>query len=367
MISISRVQLGQEVEEEVLQVLRSGMIAQGPKVRELEESFEKYLNVKHVVAVNNGTTALIAALKALGLPAGSEVITTPFTFVATLNAILEVGLRPRFADIDPRTFNLTAATVEPLINANTSAIMPVHLYGQCADIDAISTLCASRGLKLVEDAAQAHGATSNGKFAGSYGVGCFSLYATKNITTGEGGLISTNDDSVADTLRILRNQGMRARYQYEMPGNNFRLTDLQAAVGLPQVRNIEHIISAREQNATQLNAILGNNTNIQTPFVSDGNRHVWHQYTIRVSERLSSSRDAIVAQLNADGVGAGVYYPRLVHDYGCYQNHELIKVDDTPVARIVAESVISLPVHQFLTSDEVVSVGEIVNQVVNNY
>lgn len=367
MISISRVQLGQEVEEEVLQVLRSGMIAQGPKVRELEESFEKYLNVKHVVAVNNGTTALIAALKALDLPAGSEVITTPFTFVATLNAILEVGLRPRFADIDPDTFNLTAASVEPLINGNTSAVMPVHLYGQCADIDAISALCLSRGLKLVEDAAQAHGATSNGKYAGSFGVGCFSLYATKNITTGEGGLISTNDDVVADTLRILRNQGMRARYQYEMPGNNFRLTDLQAAVGLPQIRSIEKIISAREHNALQLNEILGENSNIQTPHVSTGNRHVWHQYTIRLSDKLSSSRDAIVNQINENGVGAGVYYPRLVHDYGCYQNHELITVDQTPVAQAVADSVISLPVHQFLSSDEVTRVAEVVNKVVTGY
>lgn len=367
MISISRVQLGQEVENEVLDVLRSGMIAQGPKVRELETAFEEYLGVKHVVAVNNGTTALIAALKVLHLPQGSEVITSPYTFVATLNAILEVGLRPRFADIDPQTFNVTAESVKTLISEKTSAVLPVHLYGQCADIEAISNLCTAKNLSLVEDAAQAHGARFNSKSAGSYGVGCFSLYATKNITTGEGGLVTTNDDAIADELRVLRNQGMRARYQYEMAGNNFRLTDLQAAVGLPQVRRIDEIVEARQRNAALLTDLLSDEAGLQLPHVAPGNLHVWHQYTVRLMGDLTKHRDRIVERIVEKGVGAGVYYPRLVHDYDCYREHELIGSDATPVALQVANSVFSLPVHQFLTIDEIQQVADVVKSTIREF
>lgn len=367
MIPITRVEMSNEIEQEVLKVLRSGMIAQGPKVRELEELFESYLGVKHVVAVNNGTTALIAALKVLNLAPGSEVITTPFTFVATLNAIIEAGLVARFADIDEKTFNLDSSKVEDLVGPKTSAIMPVHLYGQCADIAKLTEITEREGAFLVEDAAQAHGSTFDGRFAGTFGIGCFSLYATKNVSTGEGGLITTNDDVIADRLRIYRNQGMRARYQYEMAGNNFRLTDLQAAVGIPQVRNIENIISARQKNAERLSSILGDNSRIHLPMVAASNRHVWHQYTIRLDENLVGLRDQIVSEINEKGVGAGVYYPKLTHDYACYANHPQVKTDSTPVATLVSQLVFSVPVHQFLSESEVDKVAEVVNEVVLKY
>ena len=367
MIPITRVEIDLETENEVLGVLRSGMIAQGPKVRQLEEMFESYLGVKHVVAVNNGTTALIAALKILDLPPGSEVITTPFTFVATLNAILEAGLVARFADIEESTFNINTDKAARLICSTTSAILPVHLYGQCSDIKALATMASDSGLALVEDAAQAHGATFENKYAGSFGVGCFSLYATKNISTGEGGLISTNDDSIADRLRVYRNQGMRARYQYEMVGNNFRMTDLQAAVGIPQVRNIEKIISARDQNARRLTEAIQEVDQIHVPLVATGNRHVWHQYTIRLNDDLSPYRDEIVEKINLNGVGAGVYYPRLTHDYECYQGHPQVVVDETPIATRVARSVFSVPVHQHLTPSEVEKVADVIREVIRKY
>ena len=229
-IPITVVRLGDEVEDLVLGVLRSGMIAQGPLVQRLEDEFAAMIGVEHVVAVNNGTTALIAALNVLDLQPGDEVVTSPFTFVATLNAIIEAGATARFADIGDGDFNMAPEATEAAITDRTKVLMPVHLYGQCADMDRLAPLADRNGLVVVEDAAQAHGAAIGDRVAGSWGIGCFSLYATKNLTTGEGGLISTGDASLADRLRVLRNQGMRQRYVYEMAGNNYRMTDLQAAL-----------------------------------------------------------------------------------------------------------------------------------------
>jgi perosamine synthetase len=234
-IPISTVRLGAEVEELVLGVLRSGMIAQGPLVKRLEEEFAELTGVDHVVAVNNGTTALIAALDVLDLQPGDDVITSPFTFVATLNAIIESGATARFADIDAADFNIDPSAVAAAVGPRTKVVLPVHLYGQCADMARLAGIASAAGLSVVEDAAQAHGARIGDKAAGSWGIGCFSLYATKNLTTAEGGLISTNNAALADRLRVLRNQGMRQRYVYEMAGNNYRLTDLQAALCLPQL------------------------------------------------------------------------------------------------------------------------------------
>lgn len=360
-------QSDEETEKEVLEVLRSGVIAQGPKVRQLEQLFEEYLKVKHVVAVNNGTTALIAALKILNLEPGSEVVTTPFTFVATLNAIIDAGLVARFADIDESTFNVSDISVKNLLNDKTSAIMPVHLYGQCADMKRIAELANSADVALVEDAAQAHGATHFGQFAGSFGIGCFSLYATKNISTGEGGLISTNDDAIADRLRVYRNQGMRARYQYEMAGNNFRMTDLQAAVGIPQVKRIETIISRRELNAQYLSDGLSDLDQLVTPTIASGNRHVWHQYTIRLRQDLAEHRDTVVEEINRLGVGAGVYYPRLTHEYECYRNHPQVKIDETPTAARISRLVFSIPVHQYLSQQDLDVIIDVIKKAVTRF
>ncbi len=348
-IPISVVRLDADVEALLLQVVRSGIIAQGPLVKRLEDEFAAMIGVKHVVAVNNGTTALIAALQVLNLHPGDEVITSPFTFVATLNAILEAGATARFADISADDFNVSAVTIAPLISDRTEVLMPVHLYGQCADMQPIADIAGGAGLFIVEDAAQAHGATVDGRSAGAWGTGCFSLYATKNLTSGEGGLISTDDDAVADSLRVLRNQGMRQRYQYEKAGNNYRLTDLQAAVCVPQLAHYDQQVAARQRNATRLNEGLAGVAGLTTPLELEGRRHVWHQYTVLIDDQAAVSRDKFVDAMNAAGAGCGVYYPRVVFDYGCYLDHPRVIADDVPVARLVAAQCASLPVHPYLS------------------
>ena len=353
MIPISVVRLGEEEEELVLQVLRSGRLAQGPMVERLEASFAIAQGVKHVVAVNNGTTALVAALQALQLDPGDEVITTAFSFVATLNAILESGASARFADVG-EDFNLDPASVESLIGPRTRVIMPVHLYGQPADMTRLSEIADKYGLAIVEDAAQAHGARHEERGVGSFGIGCFSLYATKNIMSGEGGLITTNDAQIADRLRLLRNQGMRTRYNYEMAGHNYRMTEMQAAVAIPQVARLDEIVSRRQENARRLSSYLKDASDVKLPPTpSTGDRHVYHQYTIRVSPSSKVSRDELSLQLEARDVSSGVFYPRLMHDYPCYTGNPRVIVDDTPNAASMASEVLSLPIHQHLAHDDV--------------
>ncbi len=244
--------------------------------------------MRHAVAVTNGTIALVAAMQALGLEPGDEVVTSPFTFVATLNAILECGAVARFADIDPRTFTVDADAVADAITPRTRALMPVHIYGQAADMARIAPLAADRGLVVVEDAAQAHGATVDGRAVGSFGVGCFSFYATKNVTSGEGGMITTDDDLLADTLRVLRNEGMRARYEYERAGHNYRLTDVQAAIAIPQLAHLAESNERRRANAARLDEGLAGIPGLLTPLVAPGRTHVFHQYTVRVTPDVSS-------------------------------------------------------------------------------
>jgi perosamine synthetase len=353
MIQVSAVSLSDDVEALVLDVLRSGMLAQGRRVKELEDRFAEMIGVPHVVAVNNGTTALVAAMQALGIGPGDEVITSPFTFVATLNAILEVGATARFADISELDFCVEPREIDVLAGPNTAAIMPVHLYGQSADMPAIAGLAERLGVALVEDAAQAHGATIDGRATGSWGVGCFSLYATKNITSGEGGLISTSDDAVADRLRVLRNQGMRERYVYEMAGHNYRMTDLQAAVCLPQLDTYGDNVSRRRANAARLTEGLRDIPFVTTPAEMPGRQHVWHQYTLLLSEDAPVTRDGLADALHRSGVGSGVYYPRLVFDYDCYRTHPGVVIDPVPVAESVASRCLSLPVHPLLTASQV--------------
>ncbi len=348
-IPITTVRLGAEEEALVLEVLRSGMLAQGPMVERLERDFARLVGVPHAVAVNNGTTALVAALQALGVGPGDEVITSPFTFVATMNAILEVGATARLADISLDDYCLDPARAAELVGPSTRVVMPVHLYGQSADMAAFTALASSNSLAIVEDAAQAHGSTFDGRPVGSFGVGCFSFYATKNFTTGEGGIITTTDDAIADRLRLLRNQGMRARYQYEIAGHNYRMTDLQAAVGIPQLERFEHTTSSRERNAAVLNEGLSGIDGLVIPTVMPGRRHVFHQYTVRVTSDARIDRDALIDHLGAAGIGCGIYYPRTVIDYDCYRNDPRVLAADIPEAERAAREVLSLPVHPYLS------------------
>lgn len=361
MIPITSVRFGVEEEELILQVLRSGSIAQGPMVKHLEDRFAEMTGVKHAVAVNNGTTALVAALEVMDLAPGDEVLTTPFTFVATVNAILEAGATVAFADIRDEDFNIDPVSVESLTTDHTKVLAPVHLYGQMADMAPLVELAQERGLRILEDAAQSHLARYHGAAAGSFGVGTFSFYATKNLTTGEGGLITTNDDVIADRLRVLRNQGMRERYAYEVAGHNYRLTDLQAAIVIPQLDRYDTTVAARKRNAALLSAGLANVPGIVTPRELDGRSHVWHQYTILVTDDASLGRDEFVARLQEAGIGAGIYYPKLIGDYEAYRDNPRVLLSETPVAARVAQQVISLPVHQWLSEDDITVIVETVS------
>ncbi len=363
MISISVVKFGPDVEQKVLEVIRSGIIAQGPVVAELERGFAELVGVEHAVAVNSGTTALVASLQVLDLAPGDEVITSPFTFVATVNAILEAGATVRFADVTERDFNLDPATVSDQVTGRTRVLMPVHLYGQMADMDPLMELSANHGLHVVEDAAQALGARYGGRGAGSFGLGCFSLYATKNLTSGEGGMVTTNDAALADRLRVLRNQGMRARYQYEMAGHNYRLTDLQAAVAVPQLATYADQLTRRRANAARLVAQLSDIDGLLLPTEIPGREHVWHQFTVLVPTDRVADRDAMVDRLRDAGVIAGIYYPKPVYDYDCYRSNPQVVIGETPVAQDVARRCLSLPVHAHLTDDEVDQVAAAVRSV----
>lgn len=363
MIPISTVRLGAEAERLAVEVIRSGMIAQGPMVRRFEEEFAQLTGVRHAVAVNNGTTALVAALQVLDLAPGDEVITSPFTFVASLNAILEAGATARFADITEDDFCIDPAAIEQALTARTRVLMPVHLYGQAADMSRIAPLVERTGLRLVEDAAQAHGARIDGRAAGSFGLGCFSFYGTKNLTTGEGGMVTTDDDVLAERLRVLRNQGMRERYRYEVAGHNYRLTDLQAALVLPQLARYGELLARRVANAERLGAGLDGVPGLRIPRQMPGRTHVWHQYTVLLTEQSPVDREELMARLTERGIGSGVYYPRVVFDYDCYRAHPGVVAAPVPVARSVAERCLSLPVHQHLSDSDVDTVIEAVREV----
>lgn len=359
MIPITVVQIGEEEEQLVLEVLRSGMLAQGAMVQRFEALCCEMTGAAHAVAVNNGTTALVAALEALQLQPGDEVITSPFTFVATLNAILEAGATARFADISPVDFNLDPATLTAATTERTKVLMPVHLYGQAAPMAEIVGHADAHELAIIEDAAQAHGAGYDGRPIGTYGQATLSFYATKNLSAGEGGAITTDDDALADRLRLLRNHGMRARYQYELAGHNYRLTDLAAAVAVPQFGRLPAIIAARTANARYYEQHLAGLPGVVTPATLSGRTHAWHQYTLRITADCPLQRDTVLQRLNEAGIGAGVYYPKAVYDYAPYRAHPRVVIDGgAPVAEQIAGEVISLPVHQHLTEaqrDQVVA------------
>ncbi|MCU1542250.1 MAG: aminotransferase [Microbacteriaceae bacterium] len=337
----------------MLEVLRSGSVAQGPMVKRLEDAFSSAFGFRHSIAVNNGTTALVAALEVFDLRPGDEVLTSPFTFVATLNAILESGATATFADITEDDFNIDPASVASAITDRTRVLLPVHLYGQMADMGPLAELAQKHDLRILEDSAQSHGATYDGIAAGGFGVGTFSFYATKNITTGEGGMITTDDDTLADRLRVLRNQGMRERYVYEVAGHNYRLTDLQAALGIPQLENYSSVVERRKLNAARLTTGLKGLPGVVVPRELPRRSHVWHQFTIRLTDDAPIGRDEFVARLAETGVGAGVYYPRTLLDYSAYRDHPRVRQSAVPVADRVASEVVSLPVHTSLTDDDI--------------
>ena len=345
MIPIARPDIGEEEVTAVTAVLRSGMLAQGRHVKDLEDGWSEFVGVKHTVAMGNGTLALMAIFAGIGLAPGDEVITVSHTFAATANAILSTGATPVFVDIEPDTYLMDAKAIEKAITPRTRAICPVHLFGLVADMDMIGAIADRNGLTVVEDACQAHGATFRGRPAGSFGHGAFSLYATKNMTTAEGGFVTTDDDTFADWLRLYRNQGMRARYQFEMLGFNFRMTDLAAAIGLAQLAKLPRNTVRRQAIAARYDAAFGE-LPIGLPITPDGRMHVFHQYTIDVG----GARDAIVADLRDAGVGADIYYPIPVHRQAYIQERGLHA--DLPVTDLAAARTLALPMFPGLTDAE---------------
>ncbi len=358
-IPIAKPIIGQEEIKAVGDVLASGMLTQGESVKRFEEEFSKYLGVKSSIAVSNGTVALDLAMKALDLKAGDEVVSPAFTFIATANSILYQGLQPVFADVDPKTFNIDPESLSERITPKTRAVVGVHLYGQPFDLKAISQICDDKGLILIEDCAQAHGAEFEGKKVGGFGVGCFSFYPTKNMTTGEGGMITTNDDDLAARLRLLRNHGDTGKYNHVMLGYNYRMMNLQAAIGLVQLERLEEFTARRIGNAKFLNdniRIKG----LTKPYKSVNVRHVYHQYVVRVEDDFPASREKLMEYLQSKGIGAAVHYPMPIYEQPLYRELGYLK-EHCPVSEEVSRRVLSLPVHPSLKKEDLEYIAATLN------
>lgn len=349
--------IGDDERAAVDRVLRSGMVAQGPEVAAFESEFsDHFVAGRDVVAVNSGTSGLHLGLLAAGVGPGDEVIVPSFTFAATGNSVALTGATPVFADIEPDSFTLDPASVEAAITDRTKGIMPVHLYGHPARMRELQSLAERHGVALYEDAAQAHGAALDGRRVGTFGqFAMFSLYPTKNMTSGEGGMVAAVDAAFARRVRLLRNQGMERQYENEVVGFNARMTDLHAAIGRVQLTKVDAWTEARRANAGFLDANL---RGVVVPPVAEGAHHVYHQYTIRVAE----DRDGFVRALKEEhGVGSGVYYP--------IPNHRLPSLApyapglDLPETENAARQVVSLPVHPSLGSDDLDRIVTAVNAV----
>jgi len=356
MIPAAKPIIGDDERAAVDRVLRSGMLAQGPEVAAFEEEFSKHVGGRHCVAMNSGTSALHLGFIAAGIKSGDEVIVPSFSFAATANSVALAGGVPVFGDIDPKTFNLDPDHAESLITSKTKAIMPVHLYGHIAAMDRFTEIGKKHGVQIIEDAAQGHLASLNGKNAGEFGsVASFSFYPTKNMTAGEGGMVVTDSAETARMLRLLRNQGQEIRYRNEVIGFNTRMTDIHAAIGRVQLAKLPAWTKQRQENAAFLDV---NIKGVITPFVAPGSTHSYHQYTIRVPGGNAELRDKFMEEITKRGVGSGVYYPTPIHRLPSFN----LKLDLPETEKLVTEC-ISLPVHPSLTKDELATVAQVVTEV----
>ncbi len=355
MIPISKPLIEKEEIDAVVEVLKSGMLAQGPKVQELESMFSKLCGSKHAIAFSNGTTAIHSAVIALGIKDDDEVITVPFTFVASANPILMERGKVVFVDVSEDDFCIDPEKIEEKITNKTKAIIPVDLFGQVYKYKQVKEIADKHNLKILEDACQAVGAEQDGVKAGNFGdVAAFSFYATKNIATGEGGMLITNDDKIARKVKIYRHHGQyeAVRYEYLELGHNYRMTDIAAALGVEQMKKIDRITKARTRNAGLLTEGLSSVKGIMTPKIMDGNTHVFHQYTIRVTEEYGHTRDELLEHLKKDEIGSGIYYPKPLHLHTHFMKMGY-KEGDFPVSEMLSKQVLSLPVNPFVTKKDI--------------
>ncbi len=354
MIPIAKPVIGEEEKKAVLDVMNSGMLAQGARVKELEEKFAKLCSTKYAVAVNSGTAALHAALYAAGIKKEDEVITTPFTFVATANSILMQNAKIVFADINEETFNIDPKEVEKKITPKTKAILVVDLFGQTADYEELKKIADKHNIVIIEDACQAVNAAYKGKKAGSFGkVAAFSFYATKNMMSGEGGIITTDDEGLYEKAKMFRHHGQseKTRYEYHDIGYNYRMTDLQAAIALAQLNKIDQFTDKRIENAKMLSEGLKGVAGIKIPAVKKDAKHVFHQYSIKL-ENFGLAREALMEVLKQNGIGSAVFYPKPLHLHPHFARLGY-KEGDFPVAEKISRQVLSLPVHPSVTKDDV--------------
>ncbi|OGC70585.1 hypothetical protein A2415_02440 [candidate division WWE3 bacterium RIFOXYC1_FULL_39_7] len=345
---------GQEINA-VTRVLKSGMIARGKEVEQLEQNYRDVCGTKYSAATSSGTAALHSSMYGIGLGKGDEVITTPFTFVATVHPIIMLGAKPVFADIDPLTYNIDPKSIEKVLTKKTKAIVTVDLYGQPADYKEINKIARANDLVVVEDAAQAIGATYGNKSTGALGdIGCFSMYATKNITTGEGGMITTNNAEFYEKAYLFRHHGqIRGKeYEYEDVGYNYELSDIAASIGNVQISKLAKITKKRQKIAALYDKAFKNITGLVTPFVGPNRTHVYHQYTLRVTKDFPMNRDAFGAYLRERGIGCRVYYPEPLHRF---KNHIHCSAQDKDLPNTVkaSQEVLSIPCHPNLTDEEV--------------
>lgn len=353
MIPIARPLIGEDEQNAVLEVMASGMVAQGPRVKEFESRFAEMCGAEHGIATTSGTSALHVALLAHEIGPGDEVLTSPFSFIASANCALFVGAKPVFVDIEPDYFTIDPEKIREKITPRTRAIEPVHLYGQACDMQAIIEIAEEYDLVIIEDACQAHGAKFNGQSVGSFGTACFSFYPTKNITTGEGGMITTNDANIAEKARLVRDHGSPVRYQHESLGYNLRMNDMQAAIGLTQLPKLDQWNKKRQENAAYLTQELSKVEGVVPPAIRENAVHVFHQYTIRIPDR-----DDAVEKLREKGVGVGVHYPTPIHQQPYYQ--KLGYSDSLPQSEAASREVLSLPVHPSLSQDDLDQIVEAV-------
>lgn len=353
MIKISAPSVGEEEIEAVTEVLRSGYLAYGPVAKEFEKEFARYVGVKHALAVVNGTIALYTTLKALGVGPGDEVVVPDFTFFATASMVVAAGARPVFADIELTTYGMDPSSLERVITERTKAVIVVHLYGHPARFDEIAGIAREAGAYVIEDCAQAHGAEYYGKKVGSLGdASAFSFYATKNMTMGEGGAVLTDSDEVAERADLLRNHGQVGRYNHVTIGWNFRITNIQAAIGLAQLRKLDKMNERRREIAKRYDEELSLIDEIRTPSEAPWAKHVYHLYTVWVEDDVD--RDRLAEHLRSKGIQVAVHYPKPLHLQPALTEYS--RPGCCPVAEAASRHVLSLPMHPLLTDEEVEAV-----------